>query len=252
MKKSIIKITTVLLLSVVALTSCHKTVTKRKLDGEWTLTSGTSTSSYTNTSGTTSTSTTTYTDTKKTYVSGSTTTVSDFTKSYKFDKKAGTYTITTVSTTTSSSVVPYYSDGSYFPDGTMDKKDVKVSTVTENGTFTITGGTGDIEKNTQIVLLATGSTTNETHTYSYFEPGTSTSANTTGRYTTAMSTTPFSTSSTGTSTTTEKNSFGDVITVKSLKKGEMEIEMNNTYTETEGSTTTTSNSTNSYTLTEKK
>ncbi|MBI1836104.1 MAG: hypothetical protein HYR91_02440 [Flavobacteriia bacterium] len=251
MKKSIIKITAILLLSVVGLTSCHKTVTKRKLDGEWTLTSGTSSSSYTN-NGITTTSSSTYTETEKTTVTGSATTISDYSRTFKFDKKAGTYTLTTVTTSTSSNEVPYYLQGSYFPDGTMDKKDVKVSTYTENGTFTITGGTGEIEKNSQIVMLATGSTNNESHTYTYFEPGTSTPANTSGRYTTAMSTTPFSTSSTATSTTTEANSYGSVITVKSLKKGKMEIEMTDTYTETSGSSTTSSTSTNSFTLTEKK
>lgn len=250
MKKSIIKITTILLLSVVGLTSCHKTVTKRKLDGEWTLTSGSSTSSNTN-NGVTTTSTITYTDSKATTTSGGESKTIDHTMSLTFDKKAGTYTMVKVSTTTETNTVVYFEQGSFMP-YTMDQKDVAVTTYTENGTFTITGGTGEIEKNTQIVLLPTGTTTNTVHTYTYYEDGTSTAVSPTGKYTTYGGSKQYPTTETNTETTTETNSNGAVLTVTSLKKGVMDVEMNTTNTEVAGAETTSYTNNNSYTFTEKK
>ena len=174
MKKNILKITSALVLGVFALTSC-KTVSPRKLDGDWTVTSGSGSMTYTE-DGVTSSLTKSYNGTAMTTTYNGEVDINDMTISYTFDKKAGTYTRTETATNTISQEVNYFTytpasngnPGQYNGNNYYDRKDVEVSTTVEKGTFTITGGTGDIEKNTQIVFLPTSSSEASTHTFSYF------------------------------------------------------------------------------------
>jgi hypothetical protein len=236
MKKNIFKISSALLLSAFALTSCHKTVTPRKLDGEWTVTAASGTEKNTNSDINGDNSSTIYSFNGSTMTMTSTniypgiptvteTTTVPMTISYSFDKKAGTYTITTVSTNTYNDQPNYYKlnplTSDYDQAGVLDSKVVYVYTSIEKGTFTISGGTGDIEKNTQIVLLKTSENTQSTSTYSYYEKGTSKPASLTGKYTQSGDALP--TSETENDNHDFKSSTGDVLTVTSLKKGVMEV-----------------------------
>lgn len=137
------------------LSSCHKTVTPRKLDGEWTQTNSVETETnefnsanssnfqqtITTNDGTT-TSITYNSSASETYLSN---------KIYTFDKKKGTYTEVekTIKVFTDSKTI-YTETNGYV--GDYVQEDTQTTTKTRTGTFTITGGTGDIEKNTQVVL----------------------------------------------------------------------------------------------------
>lgn len=260
MKKNISKISGLLLLGVFALTSCKKTVTPRKLDGEWTVTSGSGSSNSTSLGSRT----TTFDGAKETTISGGTSTVQAKTISYSFDKKAGTYSNITVKTDTDTDetiTFAYYSKSGteYTEEGDFIMTTVSVSTTTEDGTFTITGGTGDIEKNTQIVLAPTSTVINSVETYSYKDDFTSASISASTHYTrsgnsfTGYIYTVLPTNATVTTTDTGVTYYPTVLTVTSLKKGVMEVEMkySNVSTTTSGTASSSTTAENSYTLTEK-
>jgi hypothetical protein len=274
MKKNIFKISSALLLSVFALTSCHKTVTPRKLDGEWTVTAGSET--YTETNSSINTSKDSYTkifngttETKtSTWISSlgivSTQTISKpMTISYTFDKKKGTYKKTTIETSTNTNLnIAYYSKNltnlynfdMYDEIGKIDQKDVEVSTITEEGTFTITGGTGDIEKNTQIVLLRTSYIDNSSNTYTYFK-GVNSFNDITNYYikdyNSGFSYISIPTTKQSKNISTVLSTDAKVLTVVSLKKGVMEITESESYTKNSGASTYSDKTDIKWTLTAK-
>ena len=252
---------TVAALAVILFTlqSCDK-VTASGLDGTWDVTAGKETSTYTSGS-TTNTTTTEYTSTTETItVTGSTAspTVNQKTISYAFDNKTGTYTTTIVATESDVESGTYYtmSGSSYNPGGSFDRKVVKVSTTTQKGTYTITGGTGEIEKASEIVLKQTDVTMNSTSTNTYFVAGTSTSLDITGKYEMKWgipTTYPaLAATSTSTSTSTGTSSMAMVFDVVTNANGVMDVTATNDNTYTSGATTTVSNTDYAWTLTKRK
>jgi hypothetical protein len=257
MKKNILKISSALLLSVFVLTSCNKTVTPKKLDGEWSVTGGSHSysSSY---NGNTYSSSSTFDGTTVTTTEDGDITKSPMSISYTFDKKAGTYKKVTTETSTDTYLdIDYYTMVGTTPTlGSMslDKKIVEVSTSTEEGTFTITGGTGDIEKNTQIVLVETSSSSVSTKTYSYFNGATAVSVS--DKYELSYNTglpvaTLLPTSKTSTYSDSGDSSYGEILTVVSLKKGVMEVTEKQANTSVSGATTESYSSDVKWTLTAK-
>ncbi len=212
----------------IVVTSCHKTVTPRKLDGDWTLTSSTNTSISTYTSGTVST-TTTVNDGSNTVETSDGDTLSYASSStFSFDKKAGTFVqVVNESRPTTTTVTYYNKIGSdYYPVGTYTQKDNPSAVSTEYGTFTITGGTGDIEKNTQIALITNSYTGVITHNYTYFDGSVQVTDfsnkyietyNSNNQYEAMKSTVTRNGSSTGV------NIDFTVLTVTELKKGVMDL-----------------------------
>jgi len=264
MKKSILKFSGALLFGAIVLTSCNKTVTPRKLDGEWTVTSATGSYSQSENGNKYSSATATFNGTTMTYISDGDSGSEDMTITYSFDKKAGTYTKVTTSTSTGKSIINYYTQiqpyqnqpsVSYNFVGKLDRKSVSVSTDSEKGTFTITGGTGDIEKNTVIVLTPTSITKNGTVSYSYFIEGTSTQfTHLSDKYTNYNSSSyevlP-SSKTTNETDTFKSSSKAEILKVESLKKGVMIIDMNDEETNVEGADTRSYSSKMKYTLTQK-
>ena len=265
MKKNILKITSALVLGVFALTSC-KTVSPRKLDGDWTITSGSGSMTDTE-DGVTNSSTLSYNGSVMTSTQDGEVNSNDVTIAYTFDKKAGTYSQTTTSTYSNKSNVDYYSltaatlytPAYYTSTGSLFKKTVTVSTSIEKGTFTITGGTGDIEKNSQIVFLPTSSSEASTSTFSYFNDQNVAVTDLANKYQPVYSNNNngmttyelLPTKSTVSSSDVMKSTTGDIMTVTSLKKGIMEVTSNESNTHTEGATTYSSTSNMKYTFTQK-
>ena len=257
LKRSLVAILAVAIL-LPSLQSCKKTVTPKKLDGEWDVTAGTGTSSY-DEPGYSSTTTSTYDGailTSTTTSSGTSyTSKQDKTINHVFDKKAGTFTTTTVVKSSSQK-----NPTQVYPDNTcsfMNGEDAEYVTTTEatyvdNGIFSVSGGSGEIEKNTRVVFQPTGSNNNTKYTYAYFTPA-GAALNVSGKFTydgsscVAVKTTEtIATSSVGTS------SYGSVWTVESLKKGEMVVKVVDQDAYTSSGVTETSKSEWSWTLTEKE
>jgi hypothetical protein len=235
---------------IAALPSCKK-VTPRKLDGKWKVTKGSVSETDENPSRSTKT-TLTYDGTTETgtetttYSTGGNPDVNQInrqlTVTYEFVKDDDTYTITSTETGTETDldVGGYYikdANGSYVPFSTIGQLDIKTSytqTTTTKGIFSITGGAGDIKKNSQIVMQETSNTTDKTSTIKYFigsSEYTSTLYNAdfvNGAfvYTAAPSTETSKTNS------TSETAFGIVVTVDELKGGVMDISfvINDTYT----------------------
>jgi hypothetical protein len=162
------------------LTSCNKTVTTGKIDGEWDVTSGTVNSSYEDDDYTSTSSSnfngsvmTTTTTTKYNGGTDTDTESSDVTMSYTFDKKTGEYTMTRVANETYvdnySSYYEYDSNlDEYVYKGYFERTVDRTSTTTETGLFTISGDAGDdIEKNSQVVfhVMSTSVTYSDAYTY---------------------------------------------------------------------------------------
>ena len=164
-------------------TSCNKTVTPRKLDGDWKVTSGSGTYSYEDDNQETET-TSTYngtvmTTTGETDITGGGTFDIDqetnVTYDYSFNRETGEYTMTSVSSSTEEDA---FAGGSYYEfdanlqdyvyAGTYIRTVERTSTSTETGYFTVTGDAGeDIEANSQIVFQMTSGTNDFTEVYSY-------------------------------------------------------------------------------------
>ena len=170
---------------IIGITSCSKTVTPRKLDGDWDVTSGTTEDSWigddysrTTTStfnGSTVTSTTTEKIGNNSETDGSTT---DMTISYSFDRKSGEYSSTMVGTNedVDFSGFSYYIEDTipgsdaYIYGGTYERVATRTSTTNESGLFTITGGAGeDIEENSQVVFQMMTQDVSYTETYLYYD-----------------------------------------------------------------------------------
>ncbi len=231
----IAKIGGALLLCSAVLVSCHKTVTRKKLDGKWKMTSATITSTNNSTSTTTTSDGTTMTTNDNGDISTSTSTTN-----YTFDKKEGTFETIQVSNETQTNTVMYYTKtgSSYSLAGGYEQTDVRDITDTEKGTYTITGGTGEIEKNSQIVLITTSNSNVINHKYSYTDIYDDAVTDFSGKYLQVYvngTATYVAMAATGTTTnsTTGTNLDQMVWTATSLKKGKLDIEY--THDETSGS-----------------
>lgn len=265
-KRSLVAILAVAIL-VPSLQSCKKTVTPKKLDGEWNVTSGSTTSTYTSSTGTTTTTASTFDGAKETITTtpcvGCSPVINDKTVSFTFDKKAGTYTMVTVATENDvEEDRNYYTKNATTPvtynnDGKFDRKIKAVSTTTEQGTYTVTGGTGEIEKNSQIVLSETSTVSNTDYTYTYFEAGTSTALVITDKYeqesSSGGSVYKLLVATKNELTTHTGKTFQNItMNVESLKKGVMEVNYSYSDDYTSGATTTKNTSETKWTLTEKE
>lgn len=244
--KKLTSITGMLLLAAVVLsTSCSKVTSEKKLDGKWNLTAGTYSSTQTEDTDIYTT-TSTYDAATSTWVITSiyspngvatpaSISSSNQTVEYTFDKKAGTYIKVTASTDLDTNSVSYYNiDTTY--QGSYDRQNTSVETTTETGTFTLTGGTGEIETNSQIVLLATGTEISTLNTYVYLDS--------TG---TAVALPPVYTNnwngfesvfgaaqatSTIATTSTVSSSEAVILTVTETKKDDMTVSQNSSYSNT--------------------
>ncbi|GAB4375243.1 MAG: hypothetical protein Kow0075_01480 [Salibacteraceae bacterium] len=183
------KTAAILAMAAIGFTSCKKTVTGKKLDGEWDVVSGLIESEYSYQSGNS-----TYTTTTTQEFDGSeleTTTVTNYNGttsttittdqmsiSYTFDRKAGTYVMTRIANE------EYIDDyGSYYTydantnsyqyTGYYERTVMRTSTTTESGFFTITGDAGEeIEKYSQIVFQPNMMVVDYTDEYSYEDAST--------------------------------------------------------------------------------
>lgn len=238
MKKQILKISGIALVAVIALTSCSKKVSSRKLDGDWTVSSGEG-SFVDNENGISLTTSISFDGSKVTTVDylGEIDT-EDQTMSYSFDKKEGTYTQTLTYTSYDTNTVSYYSyDGAfdYTYEGELQRNRIRKETEVITGTFTITGGTGEIKKNSQIVLSMTASTTSTNDSFQYFD-GLTQVTNYTGLYVESSdffssSYDAMTSSSTETTTGTGTSMYAEILNVESSKKDELIINTEESYSE---------------------
>lgn len=269
-KKTVLMCTSVAV-SALLLHSCNKTVTPKKLDGEWDVTSGTiaTSSSYT-VDGTTTTTTTNSTfngsTLSTTYTQGNltTTVTSQMSINLTFDKKSGEYTRVTTMTdpeyqTTTGTYYEKDANGNYIPSGGYERTTKRVSTTTETGLFTISGNAGDeIEKNSQIVFQVNKEVENYSDTYTYVVDGTDTDLDPAGKYeavwgSSGISYVALETADSGTETETGSDPYSEVWNVTELKKGEMDVEYTNStqYSSSEDDNTSSYSSVHNYTLTQK-
>lgn len=227
-----------LIAGALTLGSCNRTVTNGKLDGSWSVTSGSSNTTNTWTQG----SSTTTTETSETFdgtTLSSTTTQNGITSTVEsamtidvtFNKKSGEYDMRTVLTDPEYDVNynSYYekdANGNYQYVGYYERTTNRVSTTTQTGFFTVTGNAGDeIEKNSQIVFQERSSVTDFTDSYTYVISGTSTAVTTTGYYYyDGLEYIPLPTGESGTSTDTGVMSAGNIWNVTELKKDMMSVE----------------------------
>jgi hypothetical protein len=258
--------------------SCKK-VSDRKLDGEWDVTSGETKITSTNASGTT----TTETKFDGTEITGtivhspanptpsnqpSTTAINTPTQIvFKFDKKNNSYIKTTTRQTNSKESEAYYqpapSGGTgYVYGGFIDRFAEVTTVITEQGYYRITGGTGDVKKNSQILLISGSVNATDDYKFTYYNQGTTVVADLNGKYKqkiSGLTTTyvPFSSVTTESVTTnvkTEQNNSGIIWTVNELRKGVMDISYTlSEVTEAAGITNSTTSNTEivKYKLTEK-
>ncbi len=237
MKKQILKISGIALVAVIALTSCNKKVTSKKLDGEWSIKSGVGTRIETE-NGVSLTDNITFDGSKITIVDYmGDTEVSDQTMSFSFDKKTGEYTQTSTYIDNDTNYVSYYTfDGTnYNYSGEYTATSIENETELISGTYTITGGTGEIKKNSQIVLSTTGTKTTTTTSYKYFD-GLTEITNFTGLFIEVFNydtyTTEYramSSSNVETSNITEASSYAELINIESITKDEMVMNFEDTY-----------------------
>lgn len=264
-----------LFLGLVFAISCKK-VSDNKLNGEWDIVSGSSTTSSTNSGGTSETSltfdgvtmsgTTKYSPATPNPANQPTNTPIEIpTKiSFKFDKKTSKYTKTTTQKTNSKTTISYYTavSNGYVSGGFVERRSEIYTTIVEEGIYRITGGTGDVKKNSQIMLIPSNIVSTSNYTYSYYNIDTETSADISQKYKQIISglVTKYEalseslTESSTSTTTTEKNNKGVIWTVNDLKKGSMDISYSTTQsTSVSGSSvgTTTNKETVSYKLSEK-
>lgn len=269
-KITIAKLAAVAVVAATLITSCNKTVTPRKLDGEWDVTAGSSSSStsYTNDGVTTTySSSMSYDGSVESHSQTSggvtVTTEVEITRAYTFDKKSGEYTSNIVSTDEEYSTSTYqvYDDA----EGNYDWMNIKyvdqvtsrTSTEDASGFFTITGDAGDeIEKNSQIVFQERSRTETYDDTYTYYNSGTETAASVSGKYMYDWNTgnyIPFPTSKSGSEIYSGEQSEATIWNITELKGGEMTVEYiyENNYEDTEDDYKTSSTTEGSWTLTAK-
>lgn len=247
------------LVSAVALTSCNKgTISSKRLDGTWKLTSGTvtdvskrsdlngvlllTTTKVNNYNGTTNTNTTTYSSSSI----PSTSSTDNYTAQYTFSKSDDSYTLVEVGTETST-----YSDYLFSDSGCnnyISGGQTKATSTTENtmkGSYTILGSTGDIEKNTRMLLEVTSLSYKTTTTYSYLSGTTAL----TSVYISDNGCKAAPTSETSNTTDPVVSDLGYIVTVSESSSSEMTvaIKTSDTSTGTNTKTVYTSEGTKVYT-----
>jgi hypothetical protein len=166
------------------LISCSKKITPKKLEGNWETTTIEGSKILTNNNGITTNYSISYDGKTYSFLG----TDNDFKNikeqsiSISFDKN-GTYTKTTITTTYDTLNVSYYTqNGSYYNfigNLTQNRKLIEKEVIT--GTYTISGGTGDIEKNSLIIFSETEKKTTNDYTYEYYD-GSTIFTNYTGYY----------------------------------------------------------------------
>jgi hypothetical protein len=175
-----------LIATVFILPACKKTVSNRKLNGDWEVSSISGTTTYTlpmgvvfsrqalEFDGTREIRTSTH------YFPSGPYTQSDTTEKrirYTFEKKTGIYKKVEETPVSFRREFYYYSKnnkGEYIAQGKLDgRTTVSITRFTE-GIYSLAGGTGEIEKNSQIVLCQTLTAKKEHYVSVYYLPGTST------------------------------------------------------------------------------
>lgn len=257
-------------------TSCNKTVTPRKLDGDWKVISGSGTYSYEDDNQETET-TSTYngtvmTTTGETDITGGGTFDIDqetnVTYDYSFNRETGEYTMTSVSSSTEEDA---FTGGSYYEfdanlqdyiyAGTYIRTVERTSTSTETGYFTVTGDAGeDIEANSQIVFQMTSGTNDLTEVYSYKDTTDNSQLSLSTTYvqeynpnTQTFFYTKIDDEDSGSTSTSGSSDYSQIWTVTELSGGEMMVEWTSeeNFVDTEDSDNNySSKTTNMWTLTE--
>jgi len=224
-----------------AFTACKKTISSKRLDGTWKLTSGTGTSKTdaSQTNGSTTTSYTTnstltmdgakLTTVTTSNIAGSTTTTTTgvFTSEFTFTKSDDKFVSRTKSDwSNDNNWTDYYASeadcNTFTEDDAIFQRTTYSTDATSNGLFTVLGSTGEIEKNSRI-LTETNSSSSTTTTVIAYMKGT------------AVVATPYMRSSTFTcvlaptsapstsQTDSDVDDSGTIITVKESTKSEMTI-----------------------------
>lgn len=257
-------------------TSCNKTVTPRKLDGDWKVISGSGTYSYEDDNQETET-TSTYngtvmTTTGETDITGGGTFDIDqetnVTYDYSFNRETGAYTMTSVSSSTEEDA---FTGGSYYEfdanlqdyiyAGTYIRTVERTSTSTETGYFTVTGDAGeDIEANSQIVFQMTSVSEDFTEVYSYKDTTDNSQLSLSTTYvqeynpnTQTFFYTKIDDEDSGSTSTSGSSDYSQIWTVTELSGGEMMVEWTSeeNFVDTEDSDNNySSKTTNMWTLTE--
>ncbi|MBA3899381.1 MAG: hypothetical protein H0X62_04085 [Bacteroidetes bacterium] len=218
------------------LSSCKKTVTAKKLDGTWEATSGVTTITYENG------------DLEPLIVThdfdGNTVSISNNKSenapeiqkkniTYTFDSKSGTYSLRTFKEFSHSNgiITPYYikQNNSFVEAGNYTRKVTTAFIEEESGTFSITGGTGEIEKYSQIVFSPSKETSDDLKTYVYYDSQSNALLDIEGKYMEEVSSTnpiyaPL-VNSVSEKAKISRSSYDQnkIVNVESLKKGEMRI-----------------------------
>ena len=165
-----------ILITIIALSSCRKKVTDKKLDWEWTLSSvsgeeenvfyGGEVDSYA------------YSYDGKNYVTvykSGNSKAEEVKINYSFDQKSGTYLIETDKPTAyyeTNNIECYIldSNGGYSLIGQFKKVTKKGSNEVEEGTFSIpTSSTGDVKKKSQLILFQENKTQTINYNYEYYK-----------------------------------------------------------------------------------
>ena len=248
-KTTLFTFATISLLTI-AFQGCKKTVSTKKLDGNWKVTEATIKITETETeSGTTTTTETnsTFDGTKATTISSNDTSEMEMTMDYTFDKKAGTYTIVTVRTIpeNTNTGTYYRQDGSnYIMEGSYERTTKRVLTTTESGHYTITGGAGEeIEENSQVTFQRNSKVEAFTDSYTYKVSTTGADLAPAGKFRQdAGAYVALETTEDGSNTITGSDSHADIWNVVQIKKGIMDV----TYLDEHTSSNSDNNSTSSY------
>lgn len=247
--KKLFTLSALLVAGSILVTSCNRTVTPRKLDGDWTVVSGerstTTSDTYDGVTYTSSTNSTyngsTWTVTETESGETETYTVTE-TIDYSFDRSTGEYMSTSVMTDPEYSEWTYIqvyddADGNWSELTYVDRNTSRTSTTDIEGLFTITGDAGDeIEPNSQVVFQERTRTETYTDTYTYTDSENGTSASVAGKYWYDWSEgdyVPFPTSETGTETITMESTEAMVWNISELGGGEMMVEYTNNYSSSE-------------------
>ena len=158
-----------LFILIILISSCKKNLSNKKLDGDWVVSYIEGTFevenefvSRVNYDG-------------KNYVvtdSSGKVTSTEVTMDYTFDAKKGTYKYIShaVSSGSSDDVKYYFSDGNggFSYQGMLHKLWKKHTVESEENNYLITGGVGDIEKNSQLILFYLQLTVTEEYDYEYY------------------------------------------------------------------------------------
>jgi hypothetical protein len=246
----------------VSIQSCKK-VTLKKIEGDWEMSKGVEKKSSTGVSGNVYEETVTYDGTTQTITQTLDGVLQlpanealPFTMSIKFNKKSGTYekVIVHSKTLTNSTVYTFKkSDSGFYDFKTLEQKAEQKYTITEKGIFTVTGGSGEIKKNSQLVLRATSNHQILTQNFFYYdgEIAILTSDRFMYSYQNPNNVIELPVSETSTQNSTGTTSEGIIYDVKELRQGVLEISSKDEETKTVGISTTKVTRETSYTFRER-